>query len=67
MAGLYPSNIIGAQHLQPLKDEIAKVKELIVEQNLAMQAGIGVAANTDKLKARLDKLNLFRQTYFPNQ
>lgn len=62
---ILPSTIIGMQHFQPLRDEIAKTKTAIAEQALAMKAGIGKAENTDKLQTKLDKLNQIKNTYFP--
>lgn len=63
----YPSNIITAEHLPKVNAEIAQVKAAINEQNLAMRAGIGDPAMTDKLTAKLNKLALFKSVYFPGQ
>ena len=65
MVGVFPSNVITGEHLQPLKDDIQKIRDAQHEQVLAMKAGIGDHANTAKLQARLDKLLLIKDTYFP--
>lgn len=67
MAGLFPSNIVTAEHLAQVNDKIAKVKQAMVEQELAMRAQIADPANTQKLKDALAKLQLFKSVYFPGQ
>lgn len=65
MAGIYPSSIVTEQHLPEVNAKIAKVKQAIKEQELAMKAGIGKPENTEKLNTALAKLMQFKSVYFP--
>jgi hypothetical protein len=65
MSGVFPSNVVTADHLQPLLNDIATIKAAQHEQDLAMQAGIGNHATTAILEKRLERLMLIKKVYFP--
>lgn len=61
-----PSKLITQDKLPELKQHIANAKQMKIEQALAMQAGLGNPADTEKIDNALAKLQKIKAVYFPN-
>lgn len=62
-----PSKIVTQDKLVEVDAHIAKIKQALVEQELAMKAGIGNPANGVMLQEAYDKIVQFKRVYFPGQ
>jgi hypothetical protein len=62
-----PSKIVTQDKLAEVDKHIAKLKAAMHEQDLAVKAGIGDPAVTQKLQDAMDKIMQFKRVYFPGQ
>lgn len=62
---IFPSRIVGHDHLVKVNDAITKIDEALHEAKLLDQAGLGGIEHIEKLKVMKDKMLRLKSVYFP--